>query len=69
MNYKIGSKYKYIPNSKFEEVVIVEIVGLRKSGSAKLSNGWVVDEFGIAEGTGRIPGGRIEVIESFDYPI
>jgi hypothetical protein len=62
MQYEIGMKLKYVPDSKFEEVELVEVVGHRKRGAAKLSNGWVVDEDGIAEGTGRIPGGRVEKI-------
>ena len=52
----------YVPDSKFDQTEIVEIVGLRKRGHAKLSNGWVVDEQGIADGTGRTPGGHIEAI-------
>lgn len=63
MKYEVGKKFKYIPDSKFEDVIEVEIIGLRKRGHAKLSNGWVVDETGVAEGTGRIPGGRIEEIK------
>lgn len=62
MKYEIGQKFKYIPDSKFDEIQDVEITGLRKRGHAKLSNGWVVDEFGVSEGTNRNPGGRIEKV-------
>lgn len=59
MNYEIGQELTWNPISKFEKKVTVKVEGLRKHGCAKLSNGWVVDENGRAEGTGRIPGGYV----------
>lgn len=63
MNYQIGQKLRYLPDSKFEEPVIVEVVRLQKRGAAKLSNGWVADDDGIVEGSGRIPGGRVVLLD------
>ncbi|MGI4936361.1 MAG: hypothetical protein ACRYF5_06400 [Janthinobacterium lividum] len=62
MDYFIGQTFHWLPASQFETVTNVSITGLRKRGHAMLSNGWVVDEDGIAEGTSCCPGGRI-------YPI
>jgi len=59
MEYVIGMKliFEYEDKSKSDE--LVEVVGLRKNGVAKLSNGWAVDEFGVAEGNSYIKGGRV----------
>lgn len=63
--YEVGQEYEYIPDSQFsKDGGRVKIVDLRKRGHAKLSNGWVVDEYGYSEGTGRIPGGRVEPINT-----
>jgi hypothetical protein len=61
--YEIGQEYEYIPDNQFsKDGGRVTVVDLRKRGHAKLSNGWVVDEDGYAEGTGRIPGGRVSPV-------
>lgn len=62
MKYEIYQELLFIPDSRFENTQRVMVVGLRKHGSAKLSNGWLVDADGIAEGTGRIPGGHVEEV-------
>lgn len=64
MKYQLGKRLRYIPKSKLEEVKTVEVVGLRKNGAAKLSNGWLADEDGVVEGSARIPGGRVEEIDN-----
>jgi len=38
---------------------LVHVTELRRGGKAKLSNGWIVDEDGFAEGTSRQPGGTV----------
>jgi len=63
MNFELGQHFVFHPFSQFDAPEEVTIVGLRKHGHAKLSNGWTVDEDGIAEGTGRQPGGRILIIK------
>lgn len=63
MNYQIGQKLKYVPASQFEKPETVEVVGLRKRGTAKLSNGWIADEDGIVEGSARIPGGHVVLLQ------
>lgn len=62
MNFEIGQRLIYKPASQFDKTEEVTVVSLRKRGHARLSNGWTVDEDGIAEGTARVPGGRVEVI-------
>lgn len=61
MNYHVGQRLIWVPyyNHDYGNQRIVEVVELRKRGCAKLSNGWVVDEDGEAEGTDRIPGGNV----------
>lgn len=59
MNYQVGQKLLWIPAQAWRTPENVTVVELRKRGQAKLSNGWVVDEDGIAEGTRREPGGRV----------
>lgn len=68
MNYQIGQSLEWHPFSKFEPVVIVTVTGLRKRGHAKLSNGWVVDEDGVAEGTARTPGGSVRAGDNKKAP-
>jgi hypothetical protein len=63
MNYELDQPLLFVPDSKFDKQTLVKVVGLRKGGSAKLSNGWLVDSMGVAEGTNRIPGGRVEEVE------
>lgn len=62
MNFEIGQRFIYKPASQFDKTEEVTVVGLRKRGYAKLSNGWTVDEDGIAKGTDRVPGGRVEAV-------
>jgi hypothetical protein len=62
MDFEIGQRLIYSPFSMFDPTEVVTVVGLRKRGHAKLSNGWTVDEDGIAEGTSRIPGGSVRKI-------
>lgn len=59
MTYDVGQQLRWIPDSRHEQSEIVTVVALRSRGQAKLSNGWVVDEDGIAQGTAREPGGRV----------
>jgi hypothetical protein len=59
MKYEIGMKLWWIPDNKQEEKQAVRVESLRRHGAAKLSNGWVVDADGIAEGTKRIPGAKV----------
>ena len=62
MNYEVGQTLVWIPASQHEKhCPTVTVTGLRKRGHAMLSNGWVVDEDGRAEGTSRQPGGHVEV--------
>lgn len=60
MNYHINQVLTWIPirefSSKQGEVTVVEI---RSRGQAKLSNGFVVDEDGYAEGSKYLPGGHV----------
>jgi len=60
MNYFKGQRLIWMPHHKYEPLQEVQVVDLRERGrSAKLSNGWVVDQDGVAEGTARQPGGRV----------
>lgn len=63
MEFEIDQRLLYVPFSQFDPSEIVTVIGLRKRGHAKLSNGWTVDEDGIAEGSGRQPGGSVKTIE------
>lgn len=62
MNFHIDQKLEWVPFSKFEAAAFVTVTGLRKRGHAMLSNGWVVDELGIAEGTSRTTGGSVREV-------
>lgn len=57
--YKVGQSLLWVPHSQHKPQEVVKVVELRKRGSALLSNGWVVDAVGDAEGTDRIPGGSV----------
>ena len=59
MEYEIGKKLIWIPESKHDAREGVTVTELRSRGQAKLSNGWTVDAWGIAESTNRVPGGRV----------
>lgn len=49
----------YRPQRDYEGVQLVTVTRLHKRGAAMLSNGWLVDSDGHAEGTRRIPGGYV----------
>lgn len=59
MEYIVGQELVWIRDNRFAAPESVTVVELRSRGHAKLSNGWIVDEDGIAEGTGRMVGGRV----------
>ena len=62
MEYTVGQELVWTRDSRFAAPESVTVVELRSRGQAKLSNGWIVDDGGIAVvavGTGRIPGGRV----------
>jgi hypothetical protein len=58
MGIKVGSTYLWVPVTKPDPAEKVVCTGTRRS-NFNLRNGWVVDVAGIAEGTMRLPGGRI----------
>jgi hypothetical protein len=58
LKIEIGREYLWVPAYRYEHPEIVRVVSERKR-SFKLSNGWVVDDFGVAEGTDRMRGGKI----------
>lgn len=62
--WTVGQKLKWTPANTYDPEVEVEVVGLRRRGVAILSNGWAIDEDGVAIGTGRNPGGSVEPIRS-----
>ena len=64
IKYFVGQILEWHSAYKFERATLVSVTELRKAG-AKLSNGWVVDEEGHAEGTSRMRGGQ--VVEVFDH--
>ena len=57
--YYVGQPLLWTPARRHEASLEVVVEELRSRGAAKLSNGWVVDEGGIAEGTQRQPGGTV----------
>ena len=59
MQYTVGQELVWIPAAKWDKPAPVTVTGLRKGGCAVLSNGWQVDDDGIAAGTGRVLGGRV----------
>lgn len=58
--YEIGQTFLWKPINQFDKAEIVTVVDLRRGGQAKLSNGWVVNSYGYADGTKMMPGGRVE---------
>ena len=64
MEYTVGQELVWTRGNRFAAPESVTVVELRSRGQAKLSNGWIVDEDGIAEGTGRMPGGRVSCPKS-----
>lgn len=61
MEYHVGMRLIFRRDDRHTPAELVEVVQLRKHGAALLSNGWVVDEDGIAEGTARVRGGSVVV--------
>ena len=59
MEYKVGQRLIWSSDNNFDAPAVVSVVDLRRGGKAKFSNGWVVDEDGIAHGTNRVPGGVV----------
>lgn len=67
MKISMNSVYMWVSCNRMEANVPVTVVGTRRN-DFKLGNGWVVDQFGVAEGTKRTPGGRIiELDEAKDH--
>lgn len=62
MKFYEGQKLIWIPFYKYEPEQEVTVLAVLKHGCAKLSNGWVVDDGGVAEGTGRIRGGSVREV-------
>lgn len=62
IEYKVGQQLNWHPYYRYEPVCCVTVIGLRKRGAAMLSNGWVVDDDGEAEGTERNRGGHVTEI-------
>lgn len=63
MEYKVGMKLRWVRSVGGEtSTEEVEVTRLLKRGHAKLSNGWAVDEDGFAEGSNRVPGGRVHSV-------
>lgn len=60
ITYEIGLQFLWKPINQFDKTEVVTVVDLRRGGKAKLSNGWVVDAYGGAEGTKMMPGGHVE---------
>ncbi len=59
MKYTVGEKFTWFRDNNWEAPEVVEVTQIRPRGFAKLSNGWVVDDEGVAEGTARVQGGRV----------
>jgi hypothetical protein len=67
MNYFVGQRLVWVPYYNHDNQYVTEVTELRKHGSAKLSNGWLVDDNGDAEGAARQPGGKV-VTANFEPP-
>jgi len=67
MKYELNQMLIFHPDTPHKEPEVVRVMELRKRGHAKLSNGWVVDEDGVAPGTGRMPGGKVEEVPEFEF--
>lgn len=59
MKYTVGMKLKFVPEDKALKASEVTVEGMRKGGSAKLSNGWLADAFGYCEGNATQKGARV----------
>lgn len=62
INFEIGQRFTWKPINQFDKSEVVTVVDLRRGGHAKLSNGWVVNQDGYADGTKMMPGGHAEPI-------
>lgn len=60
ITYEIGQSFTWKPINQFDKSEVVTVVDLRRGGCAKLSNGWVVNQYGYADGTKMMPGGHVE---------
>lgn len=60
MKFYVGQKLIWTPYYKWMPKEDVTVVSVQKHGCAKLSNGWVVDVNGVAEGTARMRGGSVQ---------
>lgn len=69
MQYEIGMKLKFVPVDKTLKCEHVSVTGLRKGGCAKLSNGWLVDAFGICEGNATHKGARVCLPDESPVPV
>lgn len=59
MQYTEGMRLRFIPIDESLQESEVTVVGLRKGGCAKLSNGWLVDAYGVCEGNASHKGARV----------
>jgi len=59
MEYEVGMELIWQRNNNWSDPEEVVVQSLRRGGRAMLSNGWVVDEDGIAEGTALRQGGYV----------
>jgi hypothetical protein len=59
MEYRVGQRLIWSRDNTFDGPEVVSVAELRRGGKAKLSNGWVVDEDGVAQGTRNVPGGIV----------
>lgn len=59
MKYEVGQKLMWFRDNNYEPAMQVEVEEVRSRGAAKLSNGWVVDSEGIAEGNAKVRGGTV----------
>jgi hypothetical protein len=59
MKYEEGQALVWQRANNFDPPERVTVVKVLSRGQARLSNGWTVDEDGIAEGTARNQGGSV----------
>ncbi len=59
MTYEIGQALSWLPANDWEAPQVVYVQAIRRGGKALLSNGWIVDEDGYADGSARRPGGKV----------
>jgi hypothetical protein len=66
MEYRLNQEFIWYRFNNWSTPDRVYVIELRSRGHAKLSNGWVIDEYGVSEGTDRIQGGYVQ--ELIDNP-